>query len=367
MNSSVATMEKSPNPEFQDKYSKTQKPDEEKFESGQKREEDTNFTKDETTPVISDTAVTTIEQPVRELKGVLWALVVAAVISPFSLFALDNTIVADVQPKVVETQGKIEKLPWMSVAFALGVVSVNLICLGPIIGGAFTDSGATWKWSSYLNLCVGGAGAPVYSLLLPSHDPRPGVSIKTRLRDIDFLGALLIMGASYRYLAGGILSTIGAALMYTIDLNSSTGRIYGYSVILAVGEGFTSQASFSIAQAKVESHQLSAATGFINCAQITGLTISLSVVNSTFLNKATNKISADLPGIDIAKVRGAISGFGGSLFESLTQAQRLLVLNSIADSIKDVCITMIVAGAMTIVCSVFMKRERLFLGSASVA
>ncbi|KAF5874915.1 putative mfs drug efflux protein [Botrytis fragariae] len=195
MDSSVATNENSPDPEFQDKYPKPRKPDEEKFESGQKREEDINFTKDETTPVTSDTAFTAIEQPACELNGFLWALVVAAIISPFFLFVLDNTIVADVQPKVVETLGEIAKLPWMSVAFALGAVSVNLICLvgltwglgtvlGPIIGDAFTDSGATWRWSFDLNTCVGGSRGPVYILLLPSHDPRPGVSIKTRLREI---------------------------------------------------------------------------------------------------------------------------------------------------------------------------------------
>jgi hypothetical protein len=65
--------------------------------------------------------------PARQLRGVLWVVVVIAVISPFFLFALDNTIVADVQPKIVDTLGEIEKLPWLSVAFALGAVSVNLI------------------------------------------------------------------------------------------------------------------------------------------------------------------------------------------------------------------------------------------------
>ncbi len=66
-------------------------------------------------------------QSSRKITGLKWVLVVIAVVSPFFLFALDNTIVADVQPKIVETFGDVEKLPWISVAFALGAVSVNLL------------------------------------------------------------------------------------------------------------------------------------------------------------------------------------------------------------------------------------------------
>ena len=65
--------------------------------------------------------------PKRNLRGASWVAVVCSVLAPFFLFALDNTIVADVQPKIVEAFGDVQKLPWVSVAFALGAVSVNLI------------------------------------------------------------------------------------------------------------------------------------------------------------------------------------------------------------------------------------------------
>ena len=63
----------------------------------------------------------------RKTTGFKWILLVIAVLSAIFLFALDNTIVADVQPRIVDSLGEIEKLPWISVAFALGAVSVNLL------------------------------------------------------------------------------------------------------------------------------------------------------------------------------------------------------------------------------------------------
>ena len=66
--------------------------------------------------------------------------------------------------------------------------------MGPIIGGAFADSAATRRWGFYINLVVGGVFTPVYLVLLPSFDTRPGTKTSTRIRDIDYLGAILQVG-----------------------------------------------------------------------------------------------------------------------------------------------------------------------------
>lgn len=67
---------------------------------------------------------------------------------------------------------------------------------GPIIGGAFTDSAAGWRWSFYINLCVGGLFAPVYLFLFPSIPPKSaGTPVMNRLKQMDVLGSLILMGA----------------------------------------------------------------------------------------------------------------------------------------------------------------------------
>lgn len=63
----------------------------------------------------------------RQMSQISWILVLIAILSAVFLFALDNTVVADIQPKIVILFGQIEKLPWASVAFALGAVAVNLL------------------------------------------------------------------------------------------------------------------------------------------------------------------------------------------------------------------------------------------------
>ncbi|KAL8638513.1 MAG: hypothetical protein Q9228_004336 [Teloschistes exilis] len=512
------------------------------------------------------------EKSPRDVHGFVWVITVLSILSTTFLFALDNTIVADVQPAIVERFGSIEKLPWLSVAFLVAAAGTNLvwgkiyaqfdakilylicvfffeagsaicgaaptidaliigraICgfggaglylgvmtllsvntteherptyigftgltwgagtvLGPIIGGAFTDSSATWRWAFYLNLCVGGLFAPVWFFLLPRYDPRPGVAITKRLREIDYVGTILIIGAyvsgvmainfggsTYAwnsgriiglficsgilfilfavqqtfailttierrifpiefmksrimlvlfaetacastatflpiyfiplffqfvhndsaleagvrllpfviflvvvcvangaimsitgyyfpwYVVGGVFNLIGAALMYTVNNGSSTARVYGYSILIAIGSGAFVQASFSVAQAKVKPEVIPLAIGFITAGQIGGVTISLAIASSVFLNKSTDGIQAILPDVPKEQVQALISGAGSAVLNGLDGATREHVLEAIVNALKNVYILDIVAGALALVLAFLMKPgEKLFM------
>lgn len=242
------------------------------------------------------------QKPPCDIAGWKWILVILAIYSSQFLFALDQTIVANVQPVIVEQFDSVEKLTWLSVAFLIGAAGTNLvwgkiyaqfnvkwtyilcivifevgsaicgaaptinafiigraICgvsgagmyvglmtqlavittiqerpmyvggaglvwglgtvLGPIIGGAFTDSSATWRWSFYINLCVGAVCAPVYLFMLPNKDPRPGVSLADRAREMDYLGGILMIGAS----VSGVMAVSFGGVMYSWN----SGRIVG--------------------------------------------------------------------------------------------------------------------------------------------
>jgi hypothetical protein len=244
-----------------------------------------------------------LQKPPRNIVGWKWIVVVLAIYSSQFLFALDQTIVANVQPVIVEQFHSLEKLAWISVAFLIGAAGTNLvwgkiyaqfnvkwtyivsvfffevgsaicgaaptidsliigraICgvsgagmyvglmtqlavtttiqerpmyiggaglvwgigtvLGPIIGGAFTDSSATWRWSFYINLVIGALCAPVYLFWLPSDkDPRPGVGFIDRAREVDYLGAILMIGAA----VSGVMAVSFGGVMYPWDSGTIIG------------------------------------------------------------------------------------------------------------------------------------------------
>lgn len=82
--------------------------------------------------------------------------------------------------------------------------------LGPVIGGAFAGSSATWRWVSalgwldswisdytdreqafYINLVIFGVFSPVYFFLIPSMNPQPTRNITQKLKDVDWIGSTL--------------------------------------------------------------------------------------------------------------------------------------------------------------------------------
>jgi hypothetical protein len=67
-----------------------------------------------------------IEAVPRDLKGYKWIVCVLAIFSSVFLYALDNTIVATIQPAIIQSLGELEKLPWVSVAYQVTSVASDL-------------------------------------------------------------------------------------------------------------------------------------------------------------------------------------------------------------------------------------------------
>lgn len=83
-----------------------------------------------------------------------------------------------------------------SLVFNAFIVPIEGFANGNVVGGAFAESSATWRWGFYINLCVGALFAPVYLFLVPSKDPRPTISTRARLSNIDFVGLALLAGST---------------------------------------------------------------------------------------------------------------------------------------------------------------------------
>ncbi|RFU26287.1 hypothetical protein B7463_g10061, partial [Scytalidium lignicola] len=63
--------------------------------------------------------------------------------------------------------------------------------LGPIVGGSFSVSSATWRWAFYINLPLAAILLPIYVFAFPPRNPRLDLTNKEKLASIDWVGAIL--------------------------------------------------------------------------------------------------------------------------------------------------------------------------------
>ncbi|RWA11891.1 hypothetical protein EKO27_g3189 [Xylaria grammica] len=275
----------------------------------------------DTVPSPMDTQAKLDSQPPRDLDGWKWYLTITAVLFSIFLYALDNTVVADIQPVIIAEFGGVQKLSWLSVGFLLSATATNLvwgrlytqynakwlyvfnvalfeggsalcggapsldalivgralcgiggaglyvgcmtliamtttmaerpvyisltgftwglgIVLGPVIGGAFSQSAVGWRWAFYINLFVGAVCAPIYLFLLPSEDPREGTPFRERARELDYTGVIIQAGALAAFVLainlGGVIYPWNSARVIALFVVS--GVLF---IILAIQQVFT--------------------------------------------------------------------------------------------------------------------------------
>jgi hypothetical protein len=61
----------------------------------------------------------------RKITGIAWVVVVLAVLSSTFLYALDNTIMANVRPNIIASFDRIDMLPWLSISYPMGEIGSN--------------------------------------------------------------------------------------------------------------------------------------------------------------------------------------------------------------------------------------------------
>lgn len=161
--------------------------------------------------------------------------------------------------------------------------------------------------------------------------------------------------------------TVGAALMYTVDIESHAANVYGYSVFLATGSGLTFQAGYSLVGVKAglagwSAVDMNSTVSLQNVSQIGGILICLLITGQIFQSIAFNRLSSLLSGEGFtgAEIRNAVSGTQSTLFSKLSSNTALQATFAITEAMKNVYVVSIVAGALSIVCALLMKKERLF-------
>jgi DMSO reductase anchor subunit len=152
--------------------------------------------------------------------------------------------------------------------------------------------------------------------------------------------------------------------MYTVTEKTSISAIYGYSALLGIGGGCINQAAYSIVPTKVVPawHHIPASIGFVNVAQIGGIMHSLAISGVVFQNYAFKNLSLVLAGLSFSEseIRSAISGTESTIFASIDPTTKAAAISAIVQAMRKVYILSIAAGAICLLCSFAMRREKLF-------
>jgi MFS family permease len=112
--------------------------------------------------------------------------------------------------------------------------------LGPIIGGAFAESSATWRWAFYINLVLFGVFGPIILFIVPRHDPKKDqeVTMWSRAMEMDWLGSVLEIGVC----VPGIMAISFGGAIYAWNSGENIGLFVASGVLFVL---FGLQQSFS--------------------------------------------------------------------------------------------------------------------------
>jgi Na+/melibiose symporter-like transporter len=169
------------------------------------------------------------------------------------------------------------------------------------------------------------------------------------------------------YLAGGCFILIGASLLHTINTTTSSGRIYGYEILVAAGTGLVWQNAYAVAVAKVSTKDSSKALGFINLAQLGSTSIALAIAGSLFQNLGFRELKKAFAGQSYPDdyIRSALAGRISPVFSSGDEKLIHIAIEAVAETIRKVFSPAIAAGALLTVSSLLMRFEKLNLGIAA--
>ncbi|KAK2591311.1 hypothetical protein QQS21_010995 [Conoideocrella luteorostrata] len=282
--------------------------------------------------------------------------------------------------------------------------------LGPVVGGAFAQSPATWRWSFYLNPCVGGVVAPIYFIVLPDYHPLNGIPLRRRLAMLDYIGALLssatflcVMmamnfgGVLWRWNDGRSVAlfvlagvfwvlfclqqvyTVGTSMdhrifpmhffknyamvnlfitMNTADEQTSNAKIYGYTILLGVGVGCYCQAGFPAAQVQVAAKDFAYSVGFMTVSQMLGIALGTGISGAVFVNLAHQGLEHLFPNATTGQISSAVAGVGSDLLNSASPETATAAIHAIAAAIQNAFVPVFVTGAAAFLCSLAMMRQK---------
>lgn len=180
-------------------------------------------------------------------------------------------------------------------------------------------------------------------------------------------GGILLSKIGYYtplYIVGSGLGIIASAVLFRTTADTGVAVIYVATALMGLGTGVSAQVGFSVAQVKVPKEQVGQAIAFLSTGQLMGVVVTLAICGSIMLNTAMSGLATVLPEMSPAMVESIVVGTAGDTFQSLAPEIRTAALDVIVHSINKVYIVTLSVALIGLSCSLCLKHERIFGGSA---
>ncbi|CZR67939.1 uncharacterized protein PAC_17838 [Phialocephala subalpina] len=164
----------------------------------------------------------------------------------------------------------------------------------------------------------------------------------------------------FDYVFGNAMILTSSSLMYTIDPNTSTFHIYGYTFLIGIGIKSFFTVGFAVVQALLSVSDINNAAGFMSIAQAFGAIALLSIAGSLFQYIGFQKPNPLLPSASAQDPQGLTIRMSSPLFQSFTGDLRHQVIEQVTFSLRNSFTVIIARSALGLL-------ALLFLGYRSVA
>ena len=157
-------------------------------------------------------------------------------------------------------------------------------------------------------------------------------------------------------IGAGMISTIGAGLIFTLDIDSSSGKWIGYQIIAGLGLGVGFQIPIIATQATSSVADLSSATAMVLFCQTLGGAFFVSAGQSALANVVLKKLPIYVPSVNPVEVFAV----GATELKNVFSAAELVgIKHAYMDGLHAAWAIAIASAGVALVVSLFSKWRNL--------
>ena len=163
---------------------------------------------------------------------------------------------------------------------------------------------------------------------------------------------------------------IGGATLFTVNPDTALANVYGYSIIIGAGTGLVFNLGFTVAGVTIMENtgnglDVQRVISMQNLSQLGFQTLSLLIGGQMFQELSVRNLTGILGplGFDSGEIRNAVAGTRSTLFAGLTPEVQKQATAAITQAMSRVYALSIATGAITVICALLMKKEKLFKNS----